>query len=212
MNSDSLLLTVAVVSVIIVLASVGFTYNSISTFRNFLTGFATEEGHVQVEIISAAAINITSAGGEIGSKTINWGPGAVAAGSDFAILATNGTVENADPTYTWATINGGFVIQNIGNVNVTLSVTSINATNFIGGTSPLFQYNVTNTKPGSCTFESGIVESTYIDFSDIATSVCSSFSSNPDNDTINMDVLLRIPRDAPPGALDTTVTLTYEQA
>ena len=212
MNSDSLLLTVAVVSVIIVLASVGFTYNSISTFRNFLTGFATEEGHVQVEIISAAAINITSAGGEVGSKTINWGPGAVAAGSDFAILATNGTVENADPTYTWTTINGGFVIQNIGNVNVTLSVTSINATDFIGGTNPLFQYNITNTKPNSCTFDLGIVESEYIDFSDIATPVCTSFSSNPDNDTINMDVLLKIPRDAPPGALDTTVTLTYEQA
>ncbi len=212
MNSDSLLLTVAVVSVIIVLISVGFTYNSISTFRNFLTGFAVEEGHVQVEIISAAAINITSAGGELGSKTINWGPGAVAPGADFAILATNGTVFQSDPTYTWTMINGGFIIQNIGNVNVTLSVTAIDATDFVGGTGALFQYNITNTKLDSCIFETGIVESTYIDFSDIATPICSSFSSIPDKDTINMDVLLRIPRDAPPGALDTTVTLTYEQA
>ena len=212
MNSDSLLLTIAVISVIVVLVSSTYTYNSISTFRNLLTGFATEEGHVQVEIISSAAINITSAGGEIGSKTINWGPGAVATGADFAILATNGTMFQADPNNNWTTINGGFVIQNIGNVNVSLSITSMNATNFIGGTNPLFQYNITNTEPGSCTFESGITPSTYIDFSDIATPVCSSFSSNPDNDTINMDVLLRIPRDAPPGALDTTVTLTYEQA
>jgi len=212
MNSDNLLLIIAVVSVIVVLVSSTYTYNSISTFRNFLTGFAVEEGYVQVEIISAAAINITSAGGELGSKTINWGPGAVAPGADFAILATNGTVFQSDPTYTWTMINGGFIIQNIGNVNVTLSITSIDATNFIGGTDALFQYNITNAKPDSCVFETGIVESTYIDFSDIATPVCSSFNSNPERDTINMDVLLRIPRDAPPGALDTTVTLTYEQA
>lgn len=210
MNQDNLLLTIAIVSVIIVIASAGITYNSISTFKQFITGFATESGNVQVEIISSAAINITSAAGETGSKTINWGPGAVATGQDYAIIATNGTLQNVDTENNWTNITGGFVIQNIGNVNVTLSVTSVNASDFIGGTNPLFQYNLTNSEPNSCTFESGI-EGQYVDFSDSATPVCSSFKPNPTNDTINMDILLKIPSDAPPASLDTSVTLTYEQ-
>lgn len=212
MNSDNLLLTITALCFFLVIVSFTFTYSSFNNFKNTITGFATESGNVQVEIMSMAAINITSAAGQVGNKTINWGPGAVATGQDYAILATNGTIVNADSENNWSLIDGGFVIQNIGNVNVTLSITSINASDFIGGTNPLFQYNLTNTEPGSCTFDPAITEAEYTDFSDIATPVCSSFNSNPDNDTINMDILLQIPRDAPPAALDTSVTLTYEQA
>jgi hypothetical protein len=210
MEVDNLLVFVAVLAVVLSAVGTVVTYNSLSSYNNFFTGFAVEQGVVNVTVDSLASIEIYSAGGVEGSKNITWGSGRVAPGlGNYAILATNGTVSGADPGAEWTPINGGFLIRNIGNSNVTLDVNvTSTASAFIGGTSPLFQYNVSNLEAGSCSdFQIG--ENTYHDFLDSATRVCNVFQFYEASDEIRMDILLKIPSDSHIGERSSTVVLSY---
>ncbi len=205
MNQDNLLLIVAVVAVAITIIGLGVTYNSLSVFNNFLTGFATENGTVSVNIQTIASINITSANNAPG-KTLNWGSGTFNAGASHALLVSNGTVVNG----TWTSIAKGFVVENVGNLNVTLNISAVSAAStFLGGTSPLFQYKFSNNESGSCTFSAG-VENTWKEFTTTSTAACSKFHFVDTSDRINLDILVKIPNNGKTGALTNTVVLTYE--
>lgn len=187
--------------------SLVITYNSANDVNNLLTGFATEEGTVNITVTTVAAINITQAAGVAGSKGLNWGSGSVAVGGDRAILVSNGTVVGGS----WSPVSSGFRVENIGNVNVSLSVSSnVNANTFIGGTSPEFKFAVANEEAGSCTFDA-VSEGVFTDLSSTPVSVCSVFSMYHDRDEINVDIWLSIPSDSITGARDSVLILTYEQ-
>jgi hypothetical protein len=183
------------------------TYRSSSEFNNLvMTGFATENGTVNVTISTVASINITQANGVIGSKGLNWGSGSVEA--DSAILVSNGTVVGG----TWSPVNSGFLVENIGNVNVTLSVSSdVDAAQFIGGTSPEFKFAVSNNESNSCTFDA-VVENAYNDLSSTPTSVCSVFRKDDNQDEININIWIKIPSDSFTGNRNSQIILTYEGA
>ena len=209
MDSDSFLLTIAVIAVVVSVIGVSMTYNSISTFQNILTGYATEEGFVNVSIESSVLINITSANASVGSKTLDWGNGSVSSGQVYAVLASNGTRTNVND---FDQIDQGFIIRNLGNVNVTLNVSSTyNADSWLGAGSE-FQYNFSNYVAGSCgTWNSDYTVLTYQDFTTAATTggICDNFQSGSDR-YLRMDVLIGFPNTVPAANYDNTVTLTYE--
>ncbi len=207
MNQDNLLLIVAIVAVGITIIGLSVTYNSLSVFNNFLTGFAfTENGTVVLTIDTRAEINITSANGTAGSKSLDWGSGVFDAGAPYALLVSNGSVVGG----TWPNVTSGFVVENVGNLNVTLSISSLDdASTFLGGTEPLFQYNITDSEDSSCVFESG-VDGEWKNFTTVSTSVCTNFKFVDTNDEINLNILVKIPNDGKTGELTNTIVLAYE--
>jgi hypothetical protein len=210
METDNLLVFVAVVAVALSLVGTIVTYNSVSKFNDFITGFSVEQGVVNVTIDSSAIIEIISAGGQEGQKNITWGAGIVntTGGHTYAVLATNGTVYGGEG---WEAVNEGFIVQNIGNVNVTLNISASNAAaDFIGGSGPLFQYNLTNNEDDSC-LDFEISEGTYRDFLSGSERVCNNFGFTAGRDKLQIDILLRIPDDSDRGTRNSTISLAYEQ-
>ena len=208
MQQDNLLLSVAIAAVIIAIVGVGVTYNSVSTFNNFLTGFATENGTVNVSVESSAEINISSAGGTDGT-ILDWGTGTFDSGINYATLVSNGTVVGG----TWDTVSEGFIVDNVGNVPVNLSIYSTaNGATFLGSNVNgvgLFQYNITNIEAGSCTDDATYTLGTWESFTTSAVNVCNDFE-NADPDQIRIDILLGIPSGGNLGALTNTMVLSYE--
>ena len=128
MEQDNLLLIVAIVAVSVAIVGVGITYNYVNVFNNLLTGFVVENGTVNVSIQTTASINITSANGTAG-KMLDWGAGAFSPGVNYVTLISNGTVIGGS----WGNITEGFIVENIGNVNVTVQISSSsNAADFLG--------------------------------------------------------------------------------
>ena len=210
METDNLLIGVAVVAVALSLVGVFITYSSVSRFNDFITGFAVETGVVNVTIQSQAIVEIISAGGVAGSKNITWGVGSVNTTGlhTYAVLATNGTVYGG---LNWSTISEGFVVQNVGNVNVNLSIhADRNATTLIGGDSPLFQYNMSNHEANSCN-DFVIDEGVYLNFTTSEVAACNNFTYTTTSNELMLDILLRIPYDSLIGERVSTITLTYEE-
>lgn len=109
-----------------------------------LTGFATtnDTGVVNVTIETLAALDFTT-------SLLDFGSGAVSGGAPGATLSSVGAGSVTDGT--WSTQSGQLVLENIGNVNVTLNLTSNKTVdNFIGGTSPTFKAVITEVEAGSC--------------------------------------------------------------
>jgi hypothetical protein len=206
MDSDNFLIAVAVVAVVLSVVGLSFSYNSISSFQNILTGYVTENGTVNITIQSNTKINITHAVGDEGSKNINWGSGTISDPS-YAFVCSNGTVEGGS----WDPKSGGFIIENIGNVNVTLSVHSTKTIDdFLGGSGPDFLYNFSDYEAGSCrTWNAGYSDSTYVSFGTSPASICDDFAKEG-TDKLRLDVCLKIPSGTSADEKFTTVVLTYD--
>jgi len=207
MNSDNLLITVAVIALFVSVIGAALTYNSLATFQNFITGHAFENGTVVLDVTSTASINITSANGSTGSKTLSWGSGVVS-GSSTGHLWSNGT----STFWTGSNVSEGFIVENIGNVDVAVGIsTNASAASFIGGSSPTFQYNLSNYTGGYCS--GGAADALYHDFSsgqpDIA---CVNFSKASGLDKMRVDVGIRLPSDSKTGSLVNRVVLNYSAA
>jgi hypothetical protein len=207
MESDNLLVIIAVAAVMFSVVGTFATYNSVSNYKDFVTGFATETGSVNITIVSSAAIEIISAN-NVDSKNLSWGSGSVTPGYEYARLYTDGRLYN---TTTWTQLDKGFVIENIGNVNVTIQVDADKvAADFLGGTSPLFQYNVTDETAGSCVDWGSYTPGTYTDFTETPADVCDNFGFLAP-DKLRMDIYLKVPENADKGTRNATVILTYEE-
>lgn len=184
------MITYAAVLVIVVsLASIGME----------LTGFATttHTGVVNVTVDTFAAINFTAAFIDFGNGTVN--------GTLGATLDTEGS---ATTNGSWGTTAAGFILQNVGNTNVSLNLSSDkNAQTYLGGASPGFRYKVDNvTKPGSC--ESPGAGVSYTEFTVAGAEICGNFPSSDTIDEIEIDIQLFIPSDSNTGNLTATVTAT----
>ena len=207
MKAEGVLLVVAVIAVVVSVAGLFVTYDSINLIRQKITGLATETGEVNITIESLVSINITSAGGSAGKK-IDFGSGYVTAGNTYAVLATNNTMVGGT---SWNSVDGGFVVENLGNVNVTVGIKSTNAAaGFLGGTSPLYQYNVSVTEASSCNYTAGYGGNTYKDMTAGDITICDVFQNGDAMDEMRIDILLKVPSDSVTGALSETVTLTYD--
>ena len=223
MDSEKVMLFIASVAVAVSIVAAGVTYNSIVSLRDaWITGFLTANGTLNITIATNANVNFTN-------NTINWGSGFV----NPAALRANLTTSRSGATITggtWAitAFNGsqGFVVENIGNVNVSLKLmTSDTAASLLGGTSPYYMYNVTEIEAGTCQNSTG---GTFTNSSMGATSgmyglnlsfntntttpgdpVCGRFQFVDTVDEIRIDVHLSVPYDAPTGSPSDYFTLTF---
>lgn len=162
-----------------------------------ITGFTTDTdtATVNVTISDLVSINFTV-------DFIDFGDGAVDGGTGGARLYTNGTVIDG----TWSFSPTYLVLENIGNVNATINLSSSkDADSFIGGTSPEFKIIVSN-KSGEESACIGGSAGTYTEIGTSNITICAPLQSNSTVDEIDINVQLFIPNDAVSGARTTTLT------
>jgi hypothetical protein len=201
MARDSFLFVIASLAILVSIGGLVSTYGSLVDLvqKDFLTGHATNSGVVNVTVSPSVSVNLTT-------DDVSWGSGMVDVGETNAIIDTEGNVTRGN----WSAVNEGLVVKNIGNVATTLEISSNkNATQFLGGTSPSYQYKVTNIDDGACTPATGFVLGTYYDINSTADSVCSSFTIN---ESLSVDFRLVIPSNSNEGILSSTITVGFEQA
>ncbi len=150
--------TLALLLIIAIVISLGGTFVSLNRLYNLkkifvpeITGLATDTGTLSLTISENVAINFSV------NDTMNWGTGAVDTGKTTCLLQSNYTNGSA-LTYSGDAITnnctqddfqtvGNFVVENIGNRNVTLNITGSAARTLFGVSGGNYSFNITN-KPG----------------------------------------------------------------
>jgi hypothetical protein len=197
MKQNDVLMIVAVVAVILALFNLVVLINKVNNFKSF-TGFATDTGTANLTIEGAASVNFTT-------DNINWGTGHVIEPAASATLNTEGV----NTSGTWNATSQGLVLENIGNTNVTLNLTSSkNASVFIGGASPSFEWKVNDTsgETGSCVSGSSIPG--YTTVTTAPQIACTNFGWNNTRDSLDIDLQLVIPSSAASGEKGVTIIAT----
>jgi len=205
----NVLLVLAVLTSALAVVSVVFTLYSLSNLFSKISGYATTTvyGEVNITVESYGNINFTTA-------TNNFGSGRVSSGVTSASLSTvgSGTVTGGNWTATT-----GLRLANIGNVNVTLNLSANqSAANWLGGTSPVFKWNISSVEASSCVnstinSETGLNTNAFFDVNTTTTVFCSRFNYLDASDSIRIDFNLTIPSDSRTGAsLSNLITATAD--
>ncbi len=205
--------TLAILLIGAIVISLGGTLISLNRLARIriptITGLATtDEATVTLEITGLAEVNFTTA-------AINWGAGTVVSGTRTCTLTTynasgDSLHENCS-TFSPADGGGNLVLENIGNKNVTLDLhTGKTASNFIGGTGPEYQWNISESEEGSCGADSWeITQGAWQTAATTNTTICNSsnggFLTDDGHDELIIDVRVVIPNDAF-GSKDDTIT------
>ena len=205
-NNSQALMLLTVFAVVISMIGAGFTYYTVNQYKNtWFTGFALQSGDINLSVQTAALINFTT-------DNINWGAGKVDDGQASSTLNT--CCGGINTTGNWSKVSQGFVVENLGNVNLTLQLkTGQTAAAFLGGTSPDYEYNVTNVEANSCNGSTGFTLGTFYDVNTTGsgTKVCDLFTAASTRDTIRIDIKLVVPSDSITGARSDTMTATIAQ-
>jgi hypothetical protein len=209
-QTDNLLLIIAVIAVVVSVVGAGLTYGYLASFKNKFTGFATDAGTVNLTVESVVSVNFTV-------DAINWGSGMVNAGQDNATLNTAGGATNVT-NGNWTGNTAGFIIENIGNKNATINFSfGKDAAGLIGGGSPSYEFNVSNQAGFTSCFNStgGASNLTYLGrfmtANTTMSAICPSFPYTDGNDTLRVDIKIVIPSDSKTGVLTDTITATFVQ-
>ncbi len=204
MAENNTIMIVTVLAVIASLAAAGFSYYSFSHGPR-ISGFAsTDTGTLSFTVLTEADIEFTD-------DTISWGSGRVDIDTVRAVLDTDaGTVTNG----TWTPESSGFVLQNKGNTNVsmTIKVDKTPAT-FIGGAGgggPAYEWLVSDgpSPTDTCAAHSGgiVNASQYNDTTTDYTKICNDMGYLASANEFNIDIRITIPYDSSLGALSDTIT------
>ncbi len=156
------------------------------TLRNFgvMTGHATATGEANLTIQTAASISFNI-------SQVNWGTGYVNETEPSATLDTEGAMNGTD----WDSVNSGLVVQNDGNVNVSLNLTSSkNADDFIGGTDPSFKWRASENETDSCPGTLSVTS--YTSATTSHQNLCDNMGYIDTKDTIEIDLEVVVPQDA----------------
>ncbi len=165
-----------------------------------MTGNTISTGTVNLTVDTISSVNFTI-------SDIDWGSGAFDDGAGYALLVSNGTVENGN----WTPVSDGFVIENNGNVGLIFNLSfGKNASELIGGSGPEYLFKVSDVESGSCTPASGFNLDQWYNISTESVSICSNFNSTDLNDLIKIDLYLKIPSNSKSGSLNDTLTASYE--
>ncbi len=202
MAEDNTVLVVAILAVIASLAAAGFSYYSLSQGPS-VSGFATSTGTANLTVESSLEINFTT-------TSINWQSGKVDTGKTYAVLDSEGTVFQGN----WTAVNDPLVLENIGNVNVSLALqTGKTNQTFIGGTGPSYKWKVNDTvEPNSCGGRA-IIMGTYFDVNQSAANTfCTQFGYLNTKDQIEIEINITVPYNSLTGALSDTITATASAA
>lgn len=198
MKRNDFLFVFAVIVVCLALLNIAITINKMN-----ITGHATGTGTANLTVGNWTAVNFTT-------SIVNWGSGVVQSGALNATLNTLGHVENGN----WTNVTSGLILENIGNVNVTIDIkTGKSAASFLGGTNPQYLLNFSNNKTGSCINNTGAALGiwTAVNTSDPGTRVCNNFTFYNNSDAMRIDIKIAVPYDSLTGALSDIITATATQ-
>jgi hypothetical protein len=204
MEGDNYLLGVAIFAIVVSVVATGFTIYSIANLAGSISGYAVGETNLTVE--STAVVNFST-------RSVDWGTGRVNSDADAAALDTTGVGSVVGGNFSTAT---GLIIENTGNKNVTLNITGTKtAATFLGGTSPVYQMNVTDNEAGSCLNSTGggTTGLNLNSFHNVNTTVgdslfCNYFRFESGNDQVRVDFNVTVPQDSSTGALGDIITAT----
>ncbi len=193
---SKLLQIFAVIALIFAFVNISLVVVKFADLRAALTGFAGEEGYVNLSIITVVEINFSD-------DSINWISGSVDSGKTYAWLYSNGTVADGN----WTAEDTGFNIINIGSVNATLKLAAGDtAAVFIGGSNPNYTWNMSEIQAGSCIAATGTDLGKYSVTND-SQMFCSNFPYNDNYDEVRLDIGVKVPYDAE-GIKGDTITAT----
>lgn len=188
MKSNDLLLIGSAILIFFSLFNIFFVFS----------GKATDSGILNITISTSVRLNFTT-------DFVDFGSGAVDLGKQNATIDTMGNVVNGN----WTAPTSGFIVENLGNSNLSLSLKSgKTASGFLGGTSPDYDFNVTNSEAGSCINSTGFDLGQWynVNTTDPGTSICSFLFYNDSKDEIRIDLRLVVPSDANTGQQTDTFT------
>lgn len=197
-ENNNLLVIVAIVAVCVALINLSITVNKIGDVKEF-TGYATDTATANVTIITAASVLFTT-------TIIDWGAGRVNETPTFAFMDSEGNVEDGN----WTPVFQGLTLQNDGNCNVTLNLTTSNdADGFIGGSASTNSYRLklSDNESGSCPTDDNSL-TTYTEATGATQDACGNFSYASGSNVIDIDVNISIPEDATSGAKGDVITAT----
>jgi hypothetical protein len=217
-NKENILLVVSIIAVVVAAVFAYITYNNLGLQKqSMFTGWATasDNATVNLTVIQTVVINFTK-------DNINFGGGRHDVGANNATLTTIPALNNSGGN--WTNVTSGFILENIGNVNVSIYLlTWKSAATFLGGTNPQYQYNVTPVSPTtglplaspgtSCMNFTTLA--TWFDVNNTFVSatrggegnyICRNFSYIDTTDVLRIDLKLVVPSDSFTGSLGDIMT------
>ena len=218
MENEKLLTAFVIFVVTVAFFNALITVTKLSKVSHEITGFANNaQGFVNLTISTQIAISATQ-------DTINFGSGTIntTGGYSRCNLTTAQTSAYKTPTEcgNW-TVAGveGLVVENIGTVPCKLNISSKqgNAVNFLGGSNPFYQINVTNKEDGACDGDPAGVYNLSM-WHDVnwdtdngeSAQFCDVFNYTSDNDEIYIDVHLSFDETAAGVKSDTLTFDAYQ--
>jgi hypothetical protein len=209
MDSNKLLLALAIVAVGVATLNVVVSFVNVNRLNSAMTGYVIdiEQGFVNITVLTGMDINLSR------NRTINFGAGKVdtQGGYTNATLYTRG-VQTVSATGWNATVPAGvkgFLLENIGNVNCTqLNISTVDtaATLFgsVSGTNQAYEWNVSFNETGSCI--AAVSFNTWYTANTTNMTMCNNLSYDPTHNAVNIDIKLVVPNDAAlTGALSDTI-------
>ncbi|MFH1787747.1 MAG: hypothetical protein ABH811_03080 [archaeon] len=182
MKTTEMLIIVAIVAVALASINLMITINKVGDFKT-LVGFATDTGVANLTIQSDVNINFTR-------DNLSWGTGYVTTGQTECEMTSQGLMNCTN----FATLTDGLTLENIGNAEVTLNLTSSkNVEDFLGGNASVFQWNVTinGTESGACGYRPINISSwTNVTTTSGGIRACDNFSFRNSHDEIQVELRL----------------------
>ena len=194
--SNKFLAFLLVVAIVISVVGVWYSVDRLNRFIG-ITGFGTE-GYVNVTISTMAEINVTQ-------TDCNFGSGYIQAGAATGLIESNGTIINWSGSGTGANL----VIENTGNQNVTVNVTSGKTlAQFYGvdcsGDDCEYRAWSTNNNTGSCL--GGLQSHPGADMDTTNRTMCTTLQPETAQDSINVHCRLLLSDTIPTGSKTDTWT------
>jgi len=167
-----------------------------------ITGRQTDTGTASVTVNTVSSIDFTVDAVAFGTGNVN-----TSNGNTNCVLDTEGTNDAAKCT-SFNTVTVPFEITNTGNANLSVNLNfSNNAATFIGGTSPVYNYKVSENESNSCA--GGVTDATsYESVNNSDPEICANLEYLDAKDSLNVDINITIPYDTATGAKSSTLTVT----
>lgn len=198
---------------LVVIALLVSTFSSYVFYSKFkgekITGALVEQAQARINITTRASINFTV-------SSVDWGSGYVNDTASYCQLNTEG-LNNPNNCTNFTTVYEGLRLENDGNRNVQVNVSSNNsASQLLGGTNPLYRWKFANNETDSCgskgigtncvTNVSALNYQSYTTVSTASIEVCPCFRAANTNDLLNLELMIRVPSDSFTGLRESTLT------
>lgn len=204
--------TLAIFLVMAIVVSLGVTIYSLNKLTPYsITGQAQSvPGKVNLSVQNSISILLYNNTVDFGSGYVNTSCVEIVGGKNYANLTAGSTYIDTGDCWTGTTEPTSIIVENNGNVNVSVSIRGPNPLTFFGNYAGSYDYNLTakarNNEANSCV---GTLQQTYIQL-DSNSTFCTRLKYYPDSeDTLAIDINVLIPVDLPQGTYENNTIEFY---